>query len=108
MPKKSSQQTVLNPLITMKLTEWGVCIRNTRIRNKLRASDICARMDISAATLRRLESGDPGAGIGLYLTVFHILGVLKMVSPMINGAFLESPEELRVRLKSKRDNDDYF
>ena len=79
----------------------------------MRASDLCERMSITHSTLRRLENGDVGAGVGLYLNALMILGALEVATPLLPGAWT-NPEGMaaRVRLPAADgqggDGDDYF
>ncbi|GAB3554837.1 hypothetical protein GCM10027343_43260 [Noviherbaspirillum agri] len=96
-------------LIEERLSLWGLTIRTQRNRQRLRAADLCVRLEISEATLRRLERGDPGAGVGLYLMAFQVLGVLDELAPTSPTSLWNSEGvKQRVRLPSKGTDGDYF
>lgn len=109
VPKKNLHPASVPTLIEERLNLWGLVVRTQRMRQRLRAADLCARLEISEATLRRLERGDAGAGVGLYLMAFQVLGVLDELAPM-PSASLQSAEGVkqRVRLPSKGTDGDYF
>jgi transcriptional regulator with XRE-family HTH domain len=108
MPKKNLHPSAVPTLIQERLHSWGLVIRKQRMLQRIRAADLCVRMEVSEATLRRLERGDAGAGVGLYLMAFQILGVLDELAPP-PPASLWSPEAgQRVRLPSKERDGDYF
>ncbi|HEV2610770.1 MAG TPA: helix-turn-helix transcriptional regulator [Noviherbaspirillum sp.] len=109
MPNKGLQADEVPSLVTERLQTWGACIRTLRLEQKVRVSDLCARMGITHTTLRRLEKGDPGAGAGLYLSALMILGALEMAAPSLPGHLLHSPNtNKRVRIRHAHDIDDHF
>lgn len=109
MPKKNLHPASIPTLIEERLSSWGQVIRTQRTRQRLRAADLCARLEISEATLRRLERGDAGAGIGLYLMAFQVLGVLDELAPTPSASLWNSEGvKQRVRLPSKGTDADYF
>jgi transcriptional regulator with XRE-family HTH domain len=107
MPKKNLQREAIPTLIHERLRIWGAAIRRQRGLQRIRAVDLCARMEISEATLRRIERGDPGGGVGLYLMAFQILGVLDELTPNPPAPLWQTDGRQRVRL-APMDADDYF
>jgi hypothetical protein len=67
MPKKLLNTDTVPTLVRERLSTWGRCIHTQRLRQRITAADLCARMSISEATLRRMERGDPGTAAGAYL-----------------------------------------
>ena len=108
MPKKNLHPEAVPSLVQERLHLWGLVIRTQRAGQRIRAADLCARLEISEATLRRLERGDPGAGVGLYLMAFQVLGVLDELAPVPSSTLWSTDVKRRVRLSSKRGEDDYF
>ena len=108
MPKKNLHPEAVPTLIQERLRVWGQSIRTQRLTQRIRAADLCARMEISEATLRRLERGDAGAGAGLYLMAFQILGILDELTPVPPGTLWSKDAGQRVRLPSTGDDDGYF
>ena len=76
------------------------------------ASDLSERMGISEATLRRLERGDPGAGVGAYLTALLILGVADQATPPLPPSLWSEMPNRRVKLsrqeRGEDENAEYF
>ncbi|HEY4074293.1 MAG TPA: helix-turn-helix transcriptional regulator [Herbaspirillum sp.] len=96
-------------LVLEKLRSWGSCIKQLRLKQNIRAEDLCLRMRISHPTLRRLERGDAGAGVGLYLNALMILGALDLAAPPLPAYISELPKsKQRVRLHHSEDTDDDF
>ncbi len=96
-------------LVLEKLRSWGSGIKKLRLIQNIRAEDLCMRMRISTPTLRRLERGDPGAGIGLYLSALMILGAIDIAAPPLPAAITALPEsKQRVRLPNSENDDDDF
>lgn len=109
MPKKTAPER-LPTLVTERLAQWGNCIKTLRLTQKLRIQDLCARMQITHTTLRRLEKGDPGAGAGLYLHAMMVLGALELAAPLLPAALIQVERtQSRVRLAKKTEvpDDDF-
>jgi transcriptional regulator with XRE-family HTH domain len=108
MPKKHLPTAATPTLIEERLRSWGLCIRHQRLTQKIRAADLCQRIAISPATLRRLENGDSGAGSGIYLTALMVLGVLEQVAPALDTALWHVATGSRVgRTKADSHDDDF-
>ena len=111
LPKKLLDNQSLPTLVSERLNVWGRCIRTQRLRQRIQAADLCGRMDISLATLRRLERGDPGAGIGIYLTALMILGLIDKAAPALDPTLWLDAGGSRVRRTQHEGistNVDYF
>lgn len=108
MPNKMLPAQAVPTLIQERLQAWGRVIRAQRTLQRLRAADLCVRLEISEATLRRLERGDAGAGAGLYLMALQVLGVLDELAPSPATALLDAQSRQRVRLPATGSDDDYF
>ena len=112
MPKKLLTIDSLPTLVQERLHSWGRCIRAQRLRQRITAADLCERMGISAATLRRLEHGDPGAGAGVYLTALLTLGVGDEATPPLEPTLWDDALRGRVKLSRQERGDandaDYF
>src|ERR1700687_3012210 len=98
MPKKLLHSDTLPTLVQERLSTWGRCIHTQRLRQRMTAADLCARMSISEATLRRLERGDSVAGVGAFLSALLILGVLDDATPPLPPS-LWSDDSPRRRVK---------
>lgn len=112
MPKKLLDTDTLPTLVQERLNTWGRCIHSQRLRQRITAADLCERMSISEATLRRMERGDPGTGAGSYLTALLILGVIDEASPPLAASLWSDPPKRRVKLSRQEqggeDDVDYF
>ncbi|GGD00703.1 hypothetical protein GCM10011396_55340 [Undibacterium terreum] len=109
MPKKRLPSDEAPTLVVERLHTWGACIRNLRLTQNIRMVDLCERMGITHTTLRRLEKGDPGAGAGLYLNAFMILGAIEIVAPSLPIDLKNtSTVNHRVRLGYSKEADDDF
>ncbi|HEY4540946.1 MAG TPA: helix-turn-helix transcriptional regulator [Noviherbaspirillum sp.] len=108
MPKKGLHREAIPTLIEERLQAWGRVIRAQRAQQRLRAADLCARLEISEATLRRLERGDPGAAASLYLMALQVLGVLDELAPAPDIPQSTLSLKQRVRLPAREREDDYF
>lgn len=111
MPRKIRAAHAVPTLVQERLTVWGRAIRHQRLRQKIRAADLCARLDVSDATLRRLERGDPGAGAALYLAALSVLGMLDIAAPPL-PTMLWQDDSGRARVRRTawdgEDADEYF
>ncbi|WP_416048605.1 helix-turn-helix domain-containing protein [Cupriavidus basilensis] len=108
MPKKLLHAEAVPSLVAERLRTWGRCIRTQRVAQHIPAADLCARMGISDATLRRVERGDPGAGAATYLTALLILGLLDMAAPPPDPRYWATSPHARARPPASERDDDYF
>jgi transcriptional regulator with XRE-family HTH domain len=108
MPRKILSASAVPTLVQERLTIWGKCIRKQRITQNLQAGDLCSRMGISDATLRRLERGDPGAGIGIFLSALLVLGILDLTAPVPDEQLWAADTRRRVRHAAPADHDADF
>lgn len=108
MPKKLRPVSAVPPLIAQRLDIWGRCIRAQRVSQHISAADLCTRLGISDATLRRMEQGDPGTGAATYLTALWILGVLDIAVPPLDPLYWSVDPKARARSPRSQNEDDYF
>lgn len=112
MPKKLLDAASLPTLVQERLFTWGRCIHTQRLRQRITAAELCERICISQATLRRIERGDPGAGGGAYLAALLVLGVMDEAIPTLPLSLWSDAPNRRVKLsRAERgvgDDDDYF
>lgn len=107
MPKKILRSEAVPTLVQERLRAWGCCIKKQRIAQKIRANELCSRMGISDATLRRLEKGDPGAGVGIFLSALLVLGILDQAVPLLDNQLWAGVTRSRVRRPATDDDDDF-
>jgi|SRR4051812_11428000 len=108
MPRKLLSSDIVPSLVEERLATWGRAIRTQRLRQRLKATDLCARIDISRATLSRLESGDPAVNVAAYLGAFLVLGILDDAMPPLDALLWSGDEKGRVKARSEEGADDYF
>jgi transcriptional regulator with XRE-family HTH domain len=110
MPRKISKTENWPTLVQERLTVWGRCINTQRKRQRITVADLCSRVGVSRATLLRLEKGDPGAGVGAYLTALLVLGIFDQVAPALPAQFWQGNYGQRVKLtvSERSDDDEYF
>lgn len=72
MPRKT---TAPHPAIARLLRELGENIRLARLRRAFSMELVAERAGMSRATLRAVESGEPGVTLGAYANVLHSLGL---------------------------------
>lgn len=110
MPKKLLDTDSLPSLVLERLSTWGRAIHAQRVRQRITAADLCRRIGISEATLRRLERGDPGAGAGVYLTALLALGIADEATPPLAPSLWSDLQRRRTRLtrQEREDDADYF
>jgi transcriptional regulator with XRE-family HTH domain len=89
-----------------RLTIWGRTIHAQRTLQRITAADLCARMSISEATLRRMEQGDPGTGVGAFLSALLILGVMEEAAPALPASLWSDPPGRRVRRRGQEKSQD--
>lgn len=58
------------------LVKLGSDLREARLRRSLPADVVASRAFTTRPTLRRIEAGDPGVGIGIYAAVLQAMGML--------------------------------
>lgn len=81
MPRKLSSDEAVPTLLQERLALWGRCIHAQRLSRRITSPELAQRMNISRATLQRLERGDPGASATHYLRAFFVLGILDDIAP---------------------------
>jgi transcriptional regulator with XRE-family HTH domain len=89
------------------LRKLGADIRNARLRRRLPMEIVARRALTSRSTLQRIESGDPGVGMGIHASVLQALGLLDGVGRLadltvdvVGQALAESELPQRARLRS--------
>jgi hypothetical protein len=89
------------------LAKLGSDVREARLRRSLPADVIASRAFTTRPTLRRIEAGDPGVGIGIYAAVLQAMGMLDGLGMLADPAsdksgLLLSAEALPERARIKR------
>jgi transcriptional regulator with XRE-family HTH domain len=86
MPKTPRALEQLPTATATAIEQLGANLAVARLRRKESLASWSKRMGVSVPTLMRLESGDPGVGMGIYATALWLVG--------LDGALAElaSPE----------------
>lgn len=113
MPKRNVNFNSAPEAVARAVAEVGRNIAIARVRRRLREEDLAAKAGISRLTLRRVEAGALGTGIGAYVAVLWALGldgdIANLASPSrdAEGQTLEAAHRgERVRL-GKGLNDEF-
>ncbi|MBR8655825.1 helix-turn-helix transcriptional regulator [Achromobacter sp. Marseille-Q0513] len=107
MPAKLRSSDAVPTAIAHRLSTWGRSIRAQRVAQRITAADLCARMNISEATLRRIEQGDPGASASTYLTALWVLGMFEAAAPALDAKYWQAVDP-HARARSSASDHEYF
>jgi len=83
MPK---QEPRLSPSAERAMRKLGSDLRDARLRRRIPAKVIAERAFISAATLTRIERGEPSVACGAYVAVLHALGLTERVAGLADAS----------------------
>lgn len=109
MIKRARPVETMPTLVNEQLRIWGHCVRKQRVQQNITARDLCSRLDISHPTLQRLERGEASVNVGLFLSAFHILGILAIAAPELDPSLWQmDSHKARSRPGVKADDHDYF
>ena len=72
--------------IRRDLVRLGENLRLARLKRRMSIADVAAAASISADTLRRLESGDPGVSLATFSMVLLALGERSRLSNFLDMA----------------------
>lgn len=96
MPKKLTSKLTVPSLVQERLITWARCIHAQRVHQQVTAADLAARMQVSRATVHRLERGDSGIAASAYLTALLFLGVVDDVAPALDASLWSVTTRRRV------------
>jgi transcriptional regulator with XRE-family HTH domain len=109
MPNNRDALRSLPAPVVQTLKDLGAGISVARRRRRQTQQELAERMNVNVRTLRSLEAGDPGVGLGVFACALWALGLLRKLdelsSPTADMLGLSrSVEELprRVRRPSPR------
>ncbi len=77
MPKQNITEDAAPVALVEAVQALGERIRLARQRRQLRQVDLAAKAGIPTRTLRRVEGGELGTGLGVYAAVLWALGLLE-------------------------------
>lgn len=75
MPQRNMNYESAPAAVVDTVTRLGRGIATARVRRQLREEDLASKAGISRITLRRVEAGALGTGIGAYVAVLWALGL---------------------------------
>lgn len=75
MPKQNITEESAPAAVVETVRTLGASIAVARKRRRIRQADLAARAGVTAKTLRRVEAGELGTGIGVYAAVLWALGL---------------------------------
>ncbi len=62
----------------------GENVRVARLRRRWSQKDLAVKIGVSVGTVQRVESGDPGVGIGTIVTIFYMFGCQRQISDALD------------------------
>ena len=74
----------LSPGARRALRALGDDVRTARRKRRIRQADLAARMGVSVGTVKRLEAGDPGVGIGSLAMALLAFGEIVRLANLIS------------------------
>lgn len=80
MPRVSISKEAAPTKVVTTASRLGHNIRTARKRRRLRQMDLATRAGIEVQTLRRVENGSLGTGIGAYIAALWALGLERDVA----------------------------
>ena len=103
MSKSNAHHEWLPPQATASLGELGANLALARVRRKESLRAWAQRMNVSTRTVQRMESGDPGVGMGIYATALWLMGragaLPELADPSLDhGALEQNLSEAKARL----------
>jgi len=75
MPRRNVNEATAPAAVVEAVAKLGQDIATARVRRQLREDDLAAKAGINRMTLRRVEAGALGTGIGAYAAVLWALGL---------------------------------
>jgi transcriptional regulator with XRE-family HTH domain len=75
VPQRNVNYEAAPAAVADAVAQLGRSIGTARVRRRLREDDLAAKAGITRTTLRRVEAGALGTGIGAYIAVLWALGL---------------------------------
>lgn len=75
MPSRNVNKVTAPAAVADSVAKLGQDIATARVRRQLREEDLARKAGITRTTLRRVEAGALGTGIGAYVAVLWALGL---------------------------------
>jgi transcriptional regulator with XRE-family HTH domain len=87
MPRLALSEDVAPAKVVAAAHRLGQNIRTARQRRQLRQEDLAAHAGITVPTLRRVESGSLGTGLGAYIAILWALGLEGDLDPVADPTY---------------------
>ncbi|WP_069049270.1 helix-turn-helix domain-containing protein [Blastomonas sp. RAC04] len=84
------------------LAKLGSDLRDARLRRSFPADVVASRAFTTRPTLRRIEAGDPGVGMGIYAAVLQAMGMLDGLGALADPASDKTGQRLSAEALSER------
>ena len=93
MPKTTRALLQLPPATAAAIEKLGADLAVARLRRKESLKTWARRMGVSVPTLQRLESGDPGVGLGIVATALWLIqrdgALAQLAAPELDQGAIE-------------------
>ena len=93
MPKTARAILQMPPATVAAIEKLGADLAVARLRRKESLKTWAQRMGVSVPTLQRLESGDPGVGIGIVVTALWLIqrdgALAQLAAPELDQGAIE-------------------
>lgn len=109
MPKQTRSTRALPPSATNALETLGADLAFARKRRGWSLREAAGRLFITVTTLRRLEAGHPGVGLGVLAQAMNVYGLGDRLALLANPSFdLRALQQERRRLTTRVGQKDDF
>jgi len=102
MSKSSEHNEWLPPQALVALSQLGSNLALARVRRKESLRAWAARIGVSVSTVQRVEAGDPGVGMGVYLAALWLIGRASALAELADPSMDSGALELDVRAAKAR------
>ncbi|MET0413534.1 MAG: XRE family transcriptional regulator [Polyangiaceae bacterium] len=102
MSKASAALASMPPVALEALRKLGENLAIARVRRKESQRVWAKRLGVSIPTLIRMEQGEPGVGVGIYVTALWLLGRVQALPELADPRHDQGALELDVRRAVKR------
>ena len=106
MPKSPQALSSLPPAATRALRTLGENLAIARVRRRESQRVWAKRLGVSVPTLIRMERGDPGVGVGIYVTALWMIGraegLPELAAPAADLGAIESDVREAVQRRAAR------
>jgi len=98
----AQHQGSLTPRSDAAARHLGALVRQGRLARQWTIAELAERARIGTATLKRVEKGSPSVSLGVWLSVFELVGLLPLVTRMEDPAAAALLDETRRKRARRR------